>query len=401
MLLRGDPLDLHRRTIGRKSRQRFVVREDLVGAQALEVVLSHQQREVGEALHEGFVVPLVIDHQFRDAEPKRGVGRRPDGNPIVGFGRGRAVFRRDHNDLGPTLHALDKPVGVREFVLDEILPVHDDELGGAQIVEVAIRGLQSVHPRVSRCLVAVPGVVREIAPGAGMFVINATDFSIEQGEGVVEAIHAVLADNAEQAHSATHLNGASTCPAHLLDHLGLVALGQQLFGSLLATVTGRNGGQRLGDIVERILPGDLDELVLAAVIKHVLGLVFRRQLGKTGIGPGLPSFSDDRVSEPIRSVDHSVESVSLGALAGVPIGSGLIAVKVGVCLVIVGIAEASDNTVSHVGADAAGVGVVWGANPIEGLIVPILIAVNFFPGAIHRAGERVLVRSCCGQQAQR
>ena len=48
---------------------------------------------------------------------------------------------------------------------------------------------------------------------------------VEEGQRVAHAIHAVLAYDAEKAHAAAQLHRACTGAAHLLDHLGLEALG--------------------------------------------------------------------------------------------------------------------------------------------------------------------------------
>src|SRR3970282_1498737 len=45
-------------------------------------------------------------------------------------------------------------------------------------------------------------------PGARILGPDAADLSVEEGERVVEAVHAVLADDAEEAHTAPHLDRA-------------------------------------------------------------------------------------------------------------------------------------------------------------------------------------------------
>ena len=140
------PWILKRRPVGREVA--LVVGEDLVGPQPLQVVGAHQQREVGERFDEVLVVPALLDHQPGDAQPQRRVGLGPDGDPVVGLGGGGPYSGAMTTIFAPALHALDEPVGVGQLVLDQVLAVHDDELGEAQVVEVAVRGLQAVHPRV-------------------------------------------------------------------------------------------------------------------------------------------------------------------------------------------------------------------------------------------------------------
>ena len=63
---------------------------------------------------------------------------KAQGRPVIGFGAGCAIFRGNHNNFRAALHALDEPVGVWHFVLDEILAVLNDQFGKPQVVEVAV-----------------------------------------------------------------------------------------------------------------------------------------------------------------------------------------------------------------------------------------------------------------------
>ena len=58
---------------------------------------------------------------------------------------------------------------------------------------------------------------------------DAADVGVEQRERIAQAIHAVLAEHAEQAHAAAHLDRARAGAAHLLDHLRLIALREERF----------------------------------------------------------------------------------------------------------------------------------------------------------------------------
>ena len=109
--------------------------------QAFEGVCANQEREVGKRFHKFFVVLSAINHHFGDTQPKSGICRRADGNPVVGFGGGGAVFRSNDHNLSAALHALDEPMGIGQLVFYEVLSIHNNQLGRTQIIEVAVRGL--------------------------------------------------------------------------------------------------------------------------------------------------------------------------------------------------------------------------------------------------------------------
>ena len=266
MLLDGEPLHLHGRTL--RGQGAPIAGEDLMGPQTAEVVLSYQEREVGEALHERLVVLPVLHHQPRDPQEERCIGLLPDGDPVIGLGGRRAVLGRDHHDLAPPLHALDEPVGVGQLVLHQVLPVHDDELRRAQVVEVAVGGLDSVHPGMARRLVSVPGVVGPGSPGPCLLAGDAADLDIQQGEGVAQAVHAVLPQDTEQTHTAAHLDAAGAGASCGLHHLRLLTLGEKPAAPLLAAVAACDGIQGPGDQREGLIPRGLDELVLTPPVEQ-------------------------------------------------------------------------------------------------------------------------------------
>jgi len=71
-------------------------------------------------------------------------------------------------------------VGIGHFVFHQVLAVHHDELGIAEVIEIALAVLQSVHPRVTGGLVAMPGVVGPDPTGLGFVVFYAPDMNIEE-----------------------------------------------------------------------------------------------------------------------------------------------------------------------------------------------------------------------------
>jgi hypothetical protein len=84
-------------------------------------------------------------------------------------------------------------------------------------------------------------------PGASFVRTDAADLRVEQRERVVEAIHAVLADHAEQPHAAAHFNCPRAGAAHLIDHFGLVTLSEEKFFPRLAAVARADGNQGFGN----------------------------------------------------------------------------------------------------------------------------------------------------------
>ncbi len=230
-------------------------------------------------------------------------------------------------------------------------------------------------------LIPVPGVVREVPTALRLLRADAAYLRIEQRRGVIEPIHAVFAQDAQQSHSTPHLERAGARALHRLDHLGLVPLGQQPLRPLVAGVLPRDRVEGARDGSEGVLPGDLDKLVLAAAVEEILRPQLGSQLGKTGLDPGFPSFPHDRMPEPVRTVEHSMEGVAFRALAGIPVGRGLIAVQIAVVLIVVGRTASHDDAVPAVGPDSAGMRVVRGTDPVEPGIVAILVVINALPVA--------------------
>ena len=190
MLLRRQSLNLHRGSV--RGQLTLVTIEDLVGAQPAQVVGSNQEWKVGELLYEVLVIGFTINHQFGDAQPQGSVGGRTYRNPVVRFGSGRTVLGSDDHDLSPALHAFDEPMRVRKLVFHQVLAIHDDELGEAQVIEITVGGLQTMDPGVSRCLISMPGVVGPVAPAAGLLRPHSPNNGIQQAHGVVEPVHPVL-----------------------------------------------------------------------------------------------------------------------------------------------------------------------------------------------------------------
>ena len=195
VLLFGQTLDLETGAVGGEIA--FISWNNFIGPQPLEVVGPHQQWKIGELLDEFFVVPLLVDHQLGDAQPQRRIGLRTDRHPIVGLGARGPILGSDHHNSTAAFHALNEPVRVGHLVLDQVLAVHDDQLAEPQVVEVAVGGLQTVDPRVSRRLVAVPGVVAPVAAAPGLVGADISHVSVQKCHGVVEAVHAVLPDHAQ------------------------------------------------------------------------------------------------------------------------------------------------------------------------------------------------------------
>ena len=387
VLLVRQPLHLHARPI--RGEGGFVVRKNFRRAEPFEIVRANEQREISEALHECFVIPFVVHHQPGHTQPERRVRRRTHWNPVVAF-RGRcAVFGSDYYDLAAAFHGFDEPMRISNLVFDQVFAVHDDQLGEAEIIEIALAVLKTVHPGLARRLIAVPGVIGPVAAGLGLFVIHTPHVDVQQRQRVAEAIHAVLAHYAEQAHAAAHFDRARPRPFHRLDHLRRVTLLFQQPRPGLAAVARGHRSQAFGDVEKRVAPGDALEGVGAARIKFVFRLQFRGELGEAVVRPALPAAPHDRMLEPIRPIDHAMERVALGAMPVAPIPRGLVAVEIGVIAYVIRLAHADDDAVAHVRRDATVVGVVGRADPGESVVISVLVAVELLPIAVWIVCQRI------------
>ena len=177
VLFSGEPLNGHRRPVSGEGG--LVAFEHLVGAEPLQRVGPDQQREIRELLDEVLVVLIPLDQEAGDPQKQRGIGLWTNGNPVVGLGGRRPVLRRNHHNLAAAFHAFDEPVGIGQLVLDQVLAIHDDELGEPEVVEVAVRRLQAVDPGMAGRLIAVPGVVGKVAAAFRLVRPDATDLGVE------------------------------------------------------------------------------------------------------------------------------------------------------------------------------------------------------------------------------
>src|SRR3972149_2587740 len=71
--LLGQPLYLEARPV--RAQALLVSRQQVCRIQARQRVGPDQDREVGEPFHEIWVVPVLVEHQLRDAEEQGGVRR--------------------------------------------------------------------------------------------------------------------------------------------------------------------------------------------------------------------------------------------------------------------------------------------------------------------------------------
>ena len=387
VLIVRDVLDLLARTIGGQGAG--VVGEHFRGAQPLEIVFANEEWEIRELLYERFVIPLVINHQSRHAEPQCRVRGGTDRYPVIRLRGRRAVFGRDDDDLRPALHGFDEPMRVGHFVFHEILPVHDDELRVAEIVEVRLAVLQAMHPRMAGSLIAVPGVIRPDATRLGFLRFHAADVHVQQREGITQAIHAILAQHAQQAHAAAHLDSACACAAHVINHLLRITLRFEELHARFTAITCGDGLGSFRDIGERVVPRQALELIRAARIKLVFGFDLGGERGETVVRPTLPAAPHDRMLQPIRAVKDAVEGVALRAMAIAPSSGGVIAVEVRVVGDVVFLAKPHNDAIANVGSDAAIVRVIRRADPRELVVVGVLIAILLLPVAVGVVRERI------------
>src|SRR3989454_10762923 len=105
--------------------RQLVVLDHVPWIQVLQRVGPDQDRTVRVLFAEVRVVQILIKEDLNDPQEQTRIRRGPDGNPVVGLRRGRAVLRHDDHDTAAALHALDEPVGFGHLVLDEVLaPAH-------------------------------------------------------------------------------------------------------------------------------------------------------------------------------------------------------------------------------------------------------------------------------------
>lgn len=101
----------------------------------------------------------------------------------------------------------------------------------------------------------------------------------------------------------------------------------------------------------------------------------------------LPAFAQDKApmqspAEAIRFVKNAMKSAALGAMPVAPGGGRMLAIKIGVGVNVVLLAEADDDAVTDVGVDTAVMRVVRRADPGELMVVGVLIAVELLPVAV-------------------
>jgi hypothetical protein len=73
----------------------------------------------------------------------------------------------------------------------------------------------------------MPRVVGEVPSRERLIRLDVADLGVEQGHGVVQPVHPVLAKDAEQAHAASHFERTRAGAARFAHHLGLITLVQQ------------------------------------------------------------------------------------------------------------------------------------------------------------------------------
>ena len=367
----GSPADVRLRVAG----------NDLLRLEPLERVGPDQEGQVGEALDVGGVVPLLVDEDAGEAQEERRVGVGPHRDPVVRLAGGRAVLRHDADDLGAALHQFHEVVVVGPLVLHEVLADPDVELGEAQLVEVHIRGLQPVDEGLPRRLVAVPGVVGPVPSAPGLVRPHAAHVGVEQRQGVGEAVHAVFPDDAEEPHPAPALEGAGAGPVPVGEHLLGVALGQEPPLALIPAVALGDGHHPLGGIGVGLVPGGPEQLVLPAGVELVLGLGLGGELREAVVRPLLPALADHRVPEPVGAVDAALEGEAVEAAARVPRGRGLVAHHVADLLGVVVLLAPEEDSVAHEAPQPALMRAVGRADPREGRVVAVLVAVHLLPVA--------------------
>ncbi len=96
------------------------------------------------------------------------------------------------------------------------------------------------------------------------------------------------------------------------------------------------------------------------------------------------------MAQPVGAIQTAVQGVALQAAAGIPMGGGAVALRVGIVAAIVILLESHDHAVAGERPQTAHVGVVGCAHHGEVAVVGILIPIDPLPVPARVLIERVL-----------
>ncbi len=111
--------------------------------------------------------------------------------------------------------------------------------------------------------------------------------------------------------------------------------------------------------------------------------------GEASVRPLLPALANHRALQPVGAVDAAMEGIAFQAPPRVPAEGSPIAVEIRVVGVVVVLLAADDHAVADERAQATHVRIVGSADPGEGAVEAILVAVNLLPTAIGVVGQRI------------
>ncbi len=234
----------------------------VAAAQETTVVLAHQQREIGLLLHELLLVEARVDDHLAHRQGQRRVGADPHRQVVVGVDRRGAVVRRHRHHLAAVVTGLGQVVVPLDVGVDRVGVPDQRQIGQEPVVHGG------------------DGVVEP--PG-----------QVPAGAEVLELRIAVGGRRPEHVGELTGRKGT---------HLGC----QQREDRFRAVVLdGIEDG--VGDVGERLVPGDLLELALAALADPLEGLgdAVRRVVA---VAPAGPLLAAHRVHVRDPGLDRGVDA---------------------------------------------------------------------------------------------
>ena len=261
-------------------------------AQQRAVGLRHEERQRGARAHVRLVVPAVVQHVRDHAEEQRGVGAGFEGDPLVALRGGRAVMRVDGDGVHARILRVEEGFGLREARLDEV-DAHEQQ-------GLAIHPVGHAVERAHR------------AQGAGALGA-AVDGSQAVGVAHVDAADGVHGGAQQLAQLGRHLRLHGDAGEHALLAVGVPAL-----------------PHFLGEVGRRLVPGDGDELVGAALAHALerrldaLGAVDVLDLGEALEADGLQSLFGFvvRLNQAQAAVAHGALQHAMPAAVSLVIGVG-------------------------------------------------------------------------------
>ena len=187
---------------------------------------AHQQPEVGLLAHEGLVHQPLVDDHAAHRQRESGVRADPDRHEVAAVDRRGAVVGCDGDDVAAVVAGLGEEVVPRDGAVGRVVGPDQQQLGVKPVV-VAVRRVEASEGDVEAR-------------------VEVVDLGLDVGGGDAETVE----DGAGQDH---RLRAALARRADAHDRLGARLLDGVQHG--------------VGDLGQRLVPGDALELALAALAR--------------------------------------------------------------------------------------------------------------------------------------